>query len=77
MNMGMSPLHANGKSKYYQRHAVDAREESVENEQQKILVIAYSDAVVHPGAVVIHLHDAASTDTGKSIESCPETIGRI
>ena len=74
MHMGIRPLHANSKSKDDQGHAVDAREEGVEDEEQKILVIANSDAVVDPRAVVIHLHNAALTDTGISIESWTETI---
>ena len=35
-------------------------------------MIANSDAVVHPRAVVIHLDNASPTDTGKSVESCTE-----
>jgi len=53
-------------SKYDKGHTVNATEESVKDEEKKIFVVSNTDAVVDPGAVVIHFDDASFANTVKN-----------
>lgn len=48
---------------YDEEHGVAAGAECVEDEEQKVFVISDSDAVVDPGAVVVHFDYAPFADT--------------
>ena len=38
---------------------METAQENVNQEQQEVLLVVVADAVVHPGAVVVHAGDAA------------------
>lgn len=41
----------------------DFQHKKTHSEEHKVLLVVFSDAVVHPGTVVVHLSDAAFTNT--------------
>jgi len=50
------------KSEYNEEHGVGAGAEGVEDEEEKVFVVSDSDAVVDPGAVVVHFDYAPFAD---------------
>lgn len=59
----------------HQSDSVAGRQERVEEEQDEVLLVADSDAVVHPRAVVVHPYNAAPAETAM-VSSVEERKGR-
>jgi len=51
------------KAEDYEEHGVGAGEEGVKDEEEEVFVVSNSDAIIDPGAVVVHFDYASFADT--------------